>query len=157
LFAAPLGDTMGRRGAGTGGHFAPAGFKPMDPDMAIVLIATMDSVVFDTLSAEVAGEGHEVLWASNGQDAYDQTLSRKPDLLFVENALPIFNGFELVALLRGDPDVPPALPVLLIGDDAVEPHRFERSGFTAQFPKTHGYFELREVLAAHLRPGVATW
>ena len=126
-------------------------------DMATVLIATMDSLVYDTLSAEIAGEGHTVVWACDGQEAVDSTLAAKPDLLFLEEALPVFSGFEAVALLRGDPDVPLALPILLLGDHAVEPHRFARSGFTAQFPKTHSHFEMRELLAAHLAGGAVVW
>lgn len=125
--------------------------------MAKVLIATMDSSVFDTLSAEVAGEGHDVTWASDGKDACDLVLSEEPALLFVEDDLAIFSGFEVVAILRGDPDVPAGLPILLLSDEAADPHRFEKSGFTAQFPKTHGYFEVRELLAAHLSSELPLW
>ena len=125
--------------------------------MAKVLIATMDSLVFDTLSAEVAGEGHEVLWASDGKDACDLTLSSEPALVFVEEELPVFDGFEVAQILRGDPDVPRELPIVLLSDEPVEPHRFERSGFTAQFAKTHGYFEVRELLAAHLTADLPAW
>ena len=117
----------------------------------------MDSTVLDSLAAEVSGEGHAVLWASDGKDAVDLTLSERPDLLFLEEELPVFNGYEITALLRGDPEVPKALPILLLADGAVEPHRFERSGFTGRFPKTHGYFEVRELLAAHIQPGAVLW
>lgn len=117
----------------------------------------MDSLVYDALSAEVAGEGHEVLWASDGQEACDLTLARRPDLLLLEQALPVFDGFEVADILRGDPDVPKALPIVLVADHGVEPHRLERSGFSGIFPKTHGYFELREFLAAHIQPDAIVW
>lgn len=119
--------------------------------MSTVLIATIDSTLFDTLSAEVAGEGHTVIWAGDGQDAYNLALEQRPDIVFTEEELPIFNGYELAEMLQGDPEVPSALPVYLLANEAPEPHRFARAGFTGRFPREHGYFELRELLAAELR------
>jgi CheY-like chemotaxis protein len=115
--------------------------------MATILIATMDSTEFTTLSAEVEGEGHDVLWAADGKEAVDLTLAHKPAVVFVNSALPVFDGFEVAEILRGDPDVPRSLPLLLLSDEAVEPHRFERSGFTEQFPRAHAHHDVREVLA----------
>lgn len=115
--------------------------------MATILIATMDSGVYDILSAEVEGEGHDVLWATDGKDAIDLTVERRPVTVFLEPELPIFSGFEVAEILRGDPDVPRDLPLLVLCDEPIEPHRFERSGFTSQFPKAHAHQQLREVLA----------
>ncbi|MCF6286459.1 MAG: hypothetical protein L3K26_14890 [Candidatus Hydrogenedentes bacterium] len=115
--------------------------------MAMILIATMDSTEFTTLSAEIEGEGHDVLWASDGKEAVEQALSQRPAVVFLSSALPVYDGFEVAEILRGAPDVPRALPLLLLSDEAVEPHRFERSGFTEQFPKTHGHHDVREILA----------
>lgn len=125
--------------------------------MATILLATMDSTLFGSLSAEIAGEGHTVIWASDGKDAYDLTREHEADAVFLEEDLPVFGGFEVVELLRGDPDVPAALPVFLVSNDAPEPHRFERSGFTGRFPKNHSYFELRELLAAHASENAVVW
>lgn len=125
--------------------------------MANVLIATMDSLVGDALSSEVTGEGHDVIWVQDGKDACDEVLARRPALVFLELELPVFNAFEVVEILRGDPEVPDALPVFLLSDAMVEPHRFERAGFTGQFRKTHGYFELRELLAAWIDEESMLW
>lgn len=115
--------------------------------MATILIATMDSSEFAILSAEVEGEGHGVLWASDGKEAVDLVLTHSPAIAFVSSALPVYDGFEVAKILRGDPDVPRDLPLLLLSDEAVEPHRFEQSGFTEQFPETHAHHDVREVLA----------
>lgn len=117
--------------------------------MATILIGTMDSQAFDSLSSEILGEGHEVLWASDGKEACD--LARRAELVFLDTALPIFNAYEVAAILRGDPDVPRDLPIFLLGDEAVEPHLFERSGFTGQFRKSHSYCDVRELLSNQLR------
>jgi CheY-like chemotaxis protein len=109
----------------------------------------MDSQAFDSLSNEIMGEGHEVRWASDGKEACDLALGA--ELIFLDAALPIFNAFEVTAILRGDPDVPRDLPIFLLGDEAVDPHLFERSGFTGQFRKSHSYCDVRELLSSHLR------
>ena len=119
----------------------------LEKPMATILIATMDGTEFGILSSEVEGEGHEVLWASDGQEAVNLTLTRHPVMVFVDLSLPVYDGFEVAEMLRGDPDVPRDLPVLALCDDAIEPHRFDRSGFTAQFPKKHAHQDVRELLA----------
>lgn len=118
--------------------------------MATILIATLDGQAFDSLSSEVLGEGHDVLWATDGKDACD--LAPGADIVFVDPALPIFNAFEVASILRGDPSVPRDLPILLLADDPVEPHLFERAGFTGQFRKSHSYCDVRELLSTHITP-----
>ena len=115
--------------------------------MATVLIATEDSTAFSILSAEIEGEGHRALWASDGQEAVDMALERKPSLVLLDGSLPIFSGFEVVEMLRADPDIPRGLPVLLLADETIDPHRFEQAGFTERFPKTHDHHVMREVLS----------
>lgn len=125
--------------------------------MANVVIATMDSLVGDTLSSEISGEGHDVVWVQDGLDACDQVLAQRPALVFLDEELPVFNAFEVAVILRGDPEVPKELPIFLLSDATVEPHRLEQSGFTGLFRKTHGYFELRELLAARIDPYSIHW
>ena len=120
--------------------------------MATILIATMDSQAYDALSSEILGEGHEVLWASDGKEACD--LAPGAALVFLDASLPIFNAYEVATLLRGDPDLPRYLPILLLGDEAAEPHQFERAGFTGQFRKSHSYCDVRELLSCHLQATV---
>jgi len=117
--------------------------------MATVLIATMDSREFGVLSAEIEGEGHEALWAQDGQEAIDMTLERRPGVVFLDPQLPVFSGFEVAEILRGDPEVPGDLPLLLLCDGAIEPHLFDRSGFTAQFYKKHAHQEVRELMSRY--------
>lgn len=116
--------------------------------MATVLIATMDSQAYESLSSEIQGEGHEVLWASDGQEACE--LACGAALVFLDQVLPVFSAFEVVTALRGNPDLPRELPVLLLSDDVPEPHEFEMAGFTGQFRKSHSYCDVRELLSKHL-------
>ncbi len=115
--------------------------------MATILIATMDSTDYATLAAEIEGEGYDVLWASDGQEAVELTLEHRPAIAFIDSSLALFNGFEVAEILRGDPEVPRDMPLLLFSDEAVEPHRFDAVGFTAQFHKTHSHESVRELLS----------
>lgn len=121
--------------------------------MATILVATIDSQAFDSLSSEILGEGHEVLWAGDGKEACD--LAPGAELIFLDASLPIFDGYEVATLLRGDPDLPRDLPILLLSDDAAEPHQFERAGFTGQFRKSHSYCDVRELLSTQLHATVS--
>lgn len=116
--------------------------------MAVVLIATSDSALAITLSAEIEALGHEPLWEADGHAAHMAALESQPKVVFMDTTLPVHTGLELAALLRADPDLPRELPLLLLTDDAVDPHTLERNGITAVFPKTHEAAALREILVS---------
>lgn len=120
--------------------------------MAIIVIASLDGEAVTTLSNELEAEGHKVRWAGDGQEACEMAVGAA--LVFLERELPVFSGFEVAAILRGDPDIPRELPILLLDDDAVDPHVFDHSGFTGQFRKSHSYHEVRELVSVHLRDTV---
>jgi len=120
--------------------------------MANILLATGDTRLYDVLSAEIMAEGHTIIWVADGQQAYEQTLTGDPGLVLLDLNLPVFNALELCGMLRGDPGVPPALPVFLLTDEDIEVHRLEKSRATGLFPKTHGVHELRDLLAAQIKP-----
>lgn len=120
--------------------------------MAIIVIASLDGEAVTTLSNELEAEGHKVRWAGDGQEACEMAVGAA--LVFLERELPVFSGFEVAAILRGDPDIPRDLPILLLDDDAVDPHVFDHSGFTGQFRKSHSYHEVRELVSVHLRDTV---
>ena len=58
-------------------------------------------------------EGHEVLTASDGQDALDQLASSRPDLMILEVLMPRKTGFEVCAEVRADPAYSD-LPILML-------------------------------------------
>lgn len=119
--------------------------------MAYVLIATDDSKLADILCAEIAGLGEDPICEADGYSAQVAALAHAPRVVLLDATLPVFNGLELAALLRADPDMPRELPIYLLTDDAVEPHALERAGVTGIFPKTHDAHQVREVLVDALR------
>lgn len=115
--------------------------------MARILLAGSDSASVDALAAELASEGHEARIALTGQEAYELALEISPDLVILETALPVFNGFETCQMIRNDPAIPPTLPVVLLS--SVEPDRrqMEKVGATESLSKAHRAGDLRELLS----------
>ena len=120
--------------------------------MAKILIAGEDAVATEILSAEILAEGYEVLLVPDGYQAVEQTLERKPELVFVEPSLPIFSGYEVCSMLRKDPDVPAGLPIVFIVSLDADLRRIEKVGATACLAKLHAAWELRDLLAKYV-PG----
>lgn len=118
--------------------------------MAKIVLATSDTRLYDVFSAEIAAFGHEVFWASTGQEAYELVLTQAADAVLLDMQLPVFNAFETCEMLRGDPEVPAKLPVVLLTDEDIDPHKFERSRLSLVFPKTHLAQALNEALVSLL-------
>ncbi len=71
--------------------------------LAKVLIADStekDRVKFRT---ELQSAGHEVLEATNGDEALKKTVSDPPDLIFMDTTLEVSDGFEVLKALKGNP------------------------------------------------------
>ena len=117
--------------------------------MATVLFASNDAELHALFEAEISGEGHEVVWAVDGQEACELALDRSPDMAFLDMRLDVFSGPEACNMLREDPEVPDAMPIYLLTDDDLDPHTIEKVRATGLFPKTHGAFALRELLARY--------
>lgn len=123
--------------------------------MATILLATGDTGLYDVFSAEIGGEGHSVLWAVTGKEAYDLALVEKPDMVFLDVYLAVFDGLETCSLMRSDPELPANLPIVLLSDDEISAKQVGKARVTACFPKTHQVHELRDLLVRCLFPARA--
>ena len=113
--------------------------------MAKILLAGEDQTALDNMEATLSGEGHEVVTAATGLEAYETTLSENPDLVYLEVNMPIFNGFETCEMIREDPEIPKNLPLVLIADDDVPAKKMEQYEVTNQLPKNHLSVDLCEM------------
>ncbi|MCC6794232.1 MAG: response regulator [Candidatus Hydrogenedentes bacterium] len=118
--------------------------------MALVLIADDHGDTIAILSAEIEAEGHTIATVTNGSDAIQCVLTELPEIVFLGPYLPIHDGYETCSMLRGDPDVPERLPIIMLGDTDLDHRRLERAGFTTSFPRQHGASDVRELLTRHL-------
>lgn len=114
--------------------------------MAKILVAGQDLATLATIEAAIEGEGHDVVAALNGLEAYEKALLEQPDLVMLETAMPVFNGFETCRMLREDPEVPKTLPIVLITAEQIDPRKFEHSLATDQLLKVHSSLQLRDML-----------
>lgn len=120
--------------------------------MALVLIADDHDDTVTILSAEIEAEGHSVATVMNGSDACQCVLAERPELVFLGASLPIHDGYETCSMLRGDPDVPEKLPIVMLGSSDLDHRRLERAGITTTFPRQHGASDVRELLTRLLNP-----
>jgi CheY-like chemotaxis protein len=118
--------------------------------MAKILIAGSDQAALDVLSAEIAGEGHEVIAATDGREAHQLALYEAVDAVFLEVTMPVASGLETCMLLRGDPDIAPQLPVFLLSPPETDVRVWRKAGATGTFPKQHSSSQVRDLLAKHL-------
>lgn len=58
-------------------------------------------------------EGHEVVTASDGQEAIELLAATKPDLMILDVMMPRKNGFEVCAEVRADPTLS-RMPILML-------------------------------------------
>jgi len=58
-------------------------------------------------------EGHEVVTASDGEEAIDLLASTRPDLMILDVMMPRKNGFEVCAEVRADPALS-RMPILML-------------------------------------------
>jgi len=119
--------------------------------MANILIAGGDTASLAVIEAELSAQGHQVISAVDGQDAYERVLAEIPDAVFLEANLPVFNGYETCQLLRGDPQVPPGLPIFVLTAADVDGRALQKVRPTGTLPKRHQAWELQELLSKHLR------
>jgi CheY-like chemotaxis protein len=81
-----------------------------------VLVVEDDLSIRDVLQDWLEQDGHDVVPASNGQQAIDYlTLdaSPPPDLIILDLMTPIVTGWQVLAHLRGDPDLA-RIPVIVV-------------------------------------------
>ena len=103
--------------------------------MAIILVASEDLACMLGLSAAIEGLGHTALPVSSASDVLEQALSNEVDLAILDECMGMFDGFELSAMLRSDPGIPPRLPILLIASRGISPRKIEQAGITDWFHK----------------------
>jgi two-component system, OmpR family, phosphate regulon response regulator PhoB len=56
---------------------------------------------------------HEVIEARDGREALDLARARRPDVVVVDLMLPLLSGMDVIASLRGDPELA-ATPVVAL-------------------------------------------
>ncbi|MBE0619691.1 MAG: response regulator [Burkholderiales bacterium] len=86
----------------------------MPKDRKIRILIIDDDVGFrDLLRIHLSGAGYEVQIAEDGVTGGRALLAQTPDLIVSDLNMPYLDGFELLSLLRSDPETA-SIPVVLL-------------------------------------------
>ncbi len=124
--------------------------------MARILIADDDSSSYEVLAVALSAEGHEVLYAANGQEAIELAVDAKPDLVFLDVMMPVFDGYETCERMRNDPEIPQKLPIIFLTATEENHRKMEQVGASDYLPKRHMIADLQDMLIRHLGPRAFT-
>jgi len=73
---------------------------------ARILVVEDDGAIRRAIAAQLRGEGYDVTEAEDGKDALAQVKREKPDLILTDLAMPVMDGFSLIAAIRKSLPVP---------------------------------------------------
>jgi DNA-binding response OmpR family regulator len=75
--------------------------------MATILLAEDEVVLGKLVKEALERKSFHVIWAKDGQEAYDLYCSHKPDLCILDVMMPAINGFVLASMIRNlSTDIP---------------------------------------------------
>lgn len=81
--------------------------------MAWILVADDDDILREMLRFRIELAGHQVVSATDGQNALEYASSGKVDLVVLDAMMPILSGIEVLKDLRAKPATA-ALPVIML-------------------------------------------
>jgi len=71
--------------------------------MAKILVADDERDIRDLIAFTLKFSGHEVVTASNGEEAYELTIKELPDLVLTDVRMPKMNGYEACKRIKAEP------------------------------------------------------
>jgi len=80
--------------------------------MARVLLIDDDSTNVDFMRQMLRIEGHELVWAADGEQGLAQVKQMRPDLIICDVIMPHLGGYAVLETVRADPEFS-GVPVLL--------------------------------------------
>ena len=95
-----------------------------------VLIAEDEPNLVESLSFILNREGYEVTAVFDGEAVLEQLRSTKPGLVILDVMLPKMNGFEVLKVIKGTPDLA-RVPVMILTAKGQDKDRKTAEGFGA--------------------------
>lgn len=115
-----------------------AQLPPAQPqDLKKVLIIEDDEALADIYAAQLQIEGFDTQRISNGEMALETAKTYQPDLILMDVMMPKVSGFDVLGLLRSDPDTANLKVILLTAlDQPADRERAESLGATDYLVKS---------------------
>lgn len=119
--------------------------------MKSFVIADDHPLLLRGLEEQLKELGHKIIYqASNGQQAYNLIVSKKPDVAILDIKTPVMTGLEVAELCHGK-RIKTKIVLLTLFDEYDLYGRSQELGVAAYLLKTYAQEELEAVLAAVLR------
>jgi CheY-like chemotaxis protein len=87
---------------------------------ATILVVDDEEDLLSTIQTRLKWNKFNVLTASDGREGLEIAASEKPDLILLDNNMPVMNGLEMLAQLRENPEIK-NIPVIML-TALCEPH-----------------------------------
>jgi signal transduction histidine kinase/GAF domain-containing protein len=87
--------------------------EPEKKGAPTVLVADDEEQIGKLIHRFLSREGIQARWVSDGQQALEAIAAEQPDLLILDLAMPVLNGYQVMEQLRARGDMP-SLPVLVL-------------------------------------------
>jgi two-component system, OmpR family, response regulator VicR len=115
-------------------------------DKQCVLVADDESAIVDVVADILREEGYRVLCVYEGVSALHLLETKTPDLVLLDNMMPVMTGLETLRLMRAQGFAQPIIIMSAVGQAQL----FLDDGATAFLPKPFSIELLLEVVAVHL-------
>ena len=110
-----------------------------------ILVADDEAHILHVVSLKLRNAGFEVLTAADGEEALDEAIAERPDLVITDFHMPVMDGMELCCKLRAHPQTASVPAIMLTARGyALDPEDRERTNIRSVLSKP---FSPRELLA----------
>lgn len=96
--------------------------------MTTILVVEDDNRIRRLLKFSLESEGYDVCEAVNGEVACKAVSEMSPDLVLLDVEMPVMDGFEVMKVLRNNPDTAD-LPVVMLTSRAADQSEQEAMGY----------------------------
>jgi Amt family ammonium transporter len=121
----------------------------------VVLVVEDDAPTRELLQRMLMNEGWQVEQAENGKVALMSLMNRRPNLIVLDLMMPEIDGFQLVELLRANPDWRTIPVIIITAIDLTPSERLQLHGYVERVLQKGAYQrdellrDVRELIAQH--------
>ena len=113
-----------------------------------ILIADDNPDALESLALLLECEGHAVIKAADGGQAFDLACSAKPEVAFLDIGMPVMTGYEAASRIRGEPWGKRMVLIALSGwGQREDVQRSKAAGFDSHLVKPASFDALNDVLS----------
>ena len=98
------------------------------------------------VSATIEGLGHKAILVESATDVVDEVLEHQAAAAVLDEVMESFDGYEVAAMLRAEPEVADTFPILLLAAHDVDSRKLEAAGMTECFIKDRDSSEFANLL-----------